>query len=113
MKVAVIGSRSIREFDINAIIMNLPARTDTIVSGGAMGADALAERTAREKSLPLIKIMPDYKRYGHKAPLVRNREIVVKADFVLAIWDFKSRGTAHVIAECIRSGVPCKILSPF
>lgn len=41
---------------------------------------------------PLV-ILPDWKQYNRGAGAVRNREIVDTADFVVAIWDGKSKGT--------------------
>lgn len=50
--------------------------------------------------LKLTEFLPDYRRYGRAAPLVRNREIVAYADQVLAFWDGKSPGTKYVIDQC-------------
>ena len=110
MKVAIIGSREITQYDFQTILRNIPKIVDTIISGGAVGVDALAEEFALEQGLNFVKILPDYEEYGKKAPIMRNLEIVRQADYVLAIWDYKSRGTAHSIACCIRLGVPVRIL---
>ena len=54
----------------------------------------MAERYSDEFALikPLV-ILPDWKQYNRGAGAVRNREIVDSADFVVAIWDGKSKGT--------------------
>ena len=57
----------------------------------------------------LTEFMPDYKRYGRGAPMKRNLEIIAYADFVLAFWDGKSRGTKYVIDNCKKQGVPIKV----
>jgi len=59
-----------------------------------------------------VEVSPDYRKYGKTAPLVRNAAIVSMADQVLAVWDFSSRGTAHVIAQCIERGVPVRVIGP-
>ena len=111
MKLAIIGSRAITSFDARIILKYIPKETTAILSGGAKGVDAFAEEIAANRGLPFVQILPDYLRYGRKAPIIRNREIVRQADYVLAVWDFKSRGTAHAIACCIKEGVPVRILS--
>jgi nucleoside 2-deoxyribosyltransferase len=65
-----------------------------IISGGAKGVDTLAEQYSSEHHLvkPMV-ILPDWKRYNRGAGAVRNREIVDNSDFVIAIWDGKSKGT--------------------
>lgn len=89
--VAVIGSRGV-DMSIDAFI---PAQTSEIITGGAEGVDQLAEQYAREHNLPCTVIRPDYSRYGRAAPLVRNREIIERADLVVAIWDGVSKGTKN------------------
>lgn len=78
----------------------LPPEVTEIVSGGAKGIDTCAGEYAREHGLKLTEFLPDYRRYGRAAPLVRNREIVAYADQVLAFWDGKSPGTKYVIDQC-------------
>ncbi|MCL2837413.1 MAG: DUF2493 domain-containing protein [Defluviitaleaceae bacterium] len=111
MKIAIIGSRSLTDYDSHAILRYIPKNVTAIISGGAKGIDAWAERFAQDRGLRFIEILPDYQKYGKKAPIFRNREIVRQADLVLAIWDFKSRGTANAIVACIKEGVPVRILS--
>ena len=110
MKVAIIGSRGIAEYDAKTVLRHIPKDVRAIISGGAHGVDAWAERFAKTQKLPFVKILPDYQKHGKRAPAVRNREIVRQADFLLAIWDYKSRGTAHAIVCCIEQGVPVRVL---
>jgi hypothetical protein len=79
------------------------------VSGGAGGIDALAERYARENSLLLKRFEPEYHKYGKTAPLMRNMQIIEYANFVIAFWDGKSRGTAWVIKKCCEIDKPVEI----
>ena len=106
MRVAVIGSRSLSVTNLEAY---LPADVTEIVSGGARGIDQSAREYARVHHLKLTEYLPDYKSYGRAAPIKRNVTIILNADMVLAFWDGKSRGTAFVIAECKRRGIPCKV----
>ena len=66
---------------------------------GAKGIDTCAREYALSHGLKLTEFLPDYRRYGRAAPLVRNREIVAYADQVLAFWDGKSPGTKYVIDQ--------------
>jgi predicted Rossmann fold nucleotide-binding protein DprA/Smf involved in DNA uptake len=93
MKAAVVGSRSVSHYDVVKAILNQYTFTQ-IISGGAKGVDRLAEQYSNENNLvePLV-ILPDWKRYNRGAGAVRNREIVDSSDFVIAIWDGKSKGT--------------------
>ena len=104
--VAVIGSRGIKRADLSRY---LPAETTMIVSGGAVGVDTLAEEYAKQRGLPIRIIRPDYERYGRKAPLIRNREIVDCADLVVAFWDGSSHGTAYTVNYAKARGVPVRL----
>jgi len=109
MKVAVIGSRSITDFDLEGVI---PANATEIISGGAKGVDSLARAYADTHGIPCLVILPDYPQYGRAAPLRRNAEIIRAADLIIAIWDGESKGTAFVIDECARTGRPCTVIRP-
>lgn len=68
-----------------------------IVSGGARGADKLGERYAKEHNLRL-KIFPaDWDKYGKRAGYIRNTEMAEYANCLIAFYDGKSKGTAHMI----------------
>lgn len=101
MKVAVIGSRGLT---LNNLEKYLPNDTTEIVSGGARGIDACAEKYAKCNNIPIKVFLPDYEKYGRKAPLIRNMEIIEYADMVLAFWDGTSRGTKFVIDKTRKTG---------
>lgn len=101
MIVAVVGSRSIISYSIvKRELDRLPYIIDTIVTGGAKGVDTSAERYADNNNLNKIIIKPDWDKYGTKAGFIRNEVIISKADFVIIIWDGKSKGTRHDIQLC-------------
>jgi predicted Rossmann fold nucleotide-binding protein DprA/Smf involved in DNA uptake len=93
MKAAVVGSRSINSYEVVKAILS-QYKFIQIISGGAKGVDTLAEQYSEESNLmkPLV-ILPNWKQYNRGAGAVRNREIVDKSDFVIAIWDGKSKGS--------------------
>lgn len=108
MKLAIIGSRSCPPIDIDSYLPFVP---DTIVSGGAMGADSYARDYAHKHCIPLIEFLPDYKSYGRQAPILRNIKIVDNCDFLLAFWDGKSRGSKFTIDYASKKGVLHKVIS--
>lgn len=94
MKLLIVGSRSIKDFDMGKYI---PKDTSLIISGGADGIDALAEKYADEHKLSKLILRPRYDLYGKSAPLKRNEQMVDEADSVLVIWDGISKGTMFTI----------------
>ena len=94
MKVAIIGSRNLINVEISKYI---PENVTEIISGGAIGIDTLAEEVADKRRISKWIIRPEYDKYGKKAPLIRNKEIVKRAELVIAFWDGKSRGTKFTI----------------
>lgn len=107
MKLAVIGSRTCPPIDIAAHLKYIP---DTIVSGGAKGADTYAREFALKHNLQLIEFLPDYEQYGRTAPLIRNKLIVEECDCLIAFWDGKSRGTKYTLDLAEKMGKPTKIV---
>lgn len=108
MIIAVIGSRSLTFHNFEEVI---PTVCTEIVSGGAKGIDTCARLWAEKKGLVYTEFLPDYKRYGKAAPLIRNRQIVDYADAVLAIWDKKSKGTYYAVEYAQKQGKPIALFS--
>ena len=106
MKVAIVGSRSLQ---IEIPEAAVPKNTTQIISGAAAGIDTAARAFALAHRIQVLELVPDYDRYGRKAPLFRNDNIVAMADLVLAFWDGKSRGTKYVIDRCHATGTPVKV----
>ena len=100
MKLAVVGSRGFNDYEL------LKLKLDTIhavkpisliVSGGAKGADTLAERWAKENDIPIKIFYPDWDKYKKSAGYIRNVDIIEFSDAVIAFWDGVSKGTLHSI----------------
>lgn len=107
MKVAIIGSRNIKNIVLEQYISD---EVNEIVSGGAVGVDSCAAEYAKKNGLKLTVFLPQYERYGRAAPIVRNKKIVEYADKVLAFWDGKSKGTKNMIEEMRRAGKHGKVI---
>ena len=100
MKLAVVGSRTFNDYKllkekIDEINKETPIKK--IVSGGAIGADKLGEFYAQENHIKTKIFIPDWKKYGRGAGIIRNEDIVKKSDHVIAFWDGKSKGTLSSI----------------
>ncbi len=106
MKIAVIGSRTIKNADISEYI---PKEATHIITGGAVGVDRLAEREAKIRGISLTVFKPDYDTHGKAAPLVRNKLIAKECDMLIAFWDGKSRGTVFTWRYAQKIGKPVKI----
>lgn len=108
MIIAVIGSRHFSDYKLlESTLGSLPEIT-RIVSGGAKGADSLAERYARQHRIPLVVFSADWKKYGRSAGIARNREIIGAAEMVVAFWDGKSKGTASSLEFARAKGIPAR-----
>lgn len=107
MKIAVIGSRTLTVRDLEKYI---PKDTTEIISGGVNGINRCAKEFAVKNNIRYTEFLPEYKIYGRYAPLKRNLEIIDNADFVLAFWDGKSRGTKFVIDNCRKINKPIRVL---
>ena len=106
MRIAIIGSRSLSIEDFGAYV----GADDEIITGGARGIDSCASKFASDNKIPCTEILPDYKRYGRSAPIIRNKEIVELCDKVIAFWDGRSRGTAFVISYAKAIGRECEVI---
>lgn len=102
MKIGIVGSRRVDEQVKIEILRHIPEGTTEIVSGGADGVDTYASELAELLHIPLKVFLPDYEKYGKKAPLMRNLDIIRYADEILAFWDGHSAGTRHVISACLK-----------
>lgn len=105
MRLGVVGSREFNDYrvleeSLEVILQLYPVTT--IVSGGARGADSLAEDFAEEYGLQKIVHLPNTELYYPfvRAAMERNIQIVRDSDIVVAFWDGKSTGTKHTINVC-------------
>ena len=84
---------------------------DSIVSGGARGADSLAEKYAAEKGIPITVVPAEWDKYGKSAGYRRNVQIVAESDEVVAFWDGESKGTQHTIDIAGKAGKKVSVIS--
>lgn len=113
MKLAVVGSRTVTNYEVVKQVLDGFEGVTEVISGGAAGADSLGARWATEKGLKLTVFRPDWKRYGRAAGMIRNKNIIDTADEVVAFWDGQSKGTANSIERARKAGKPLTIVDIF
>jgi len=111
-RIGVVGSREFSNYkQLSELLDKICERGDTLVSGGAVGADGFAQRYAKERGLRILVIYPDYVHDGRGGALIRNKYIVENSDRVYAFYAkgrFQQGGTANTIEWCKRLDVPYK-----
>lgn len=96
MKVGVVGSREFNDYELmNEVLSKLDI--EIIISGGARGADFLAEKYAKKNNIDLKVFPAEWEKYGKSAGFKRNHLIVNASDMIVAFRVNKSRGTTHTI----------------
>ena len=115
MKTIIAGSRAIgrlsqRTWDYERLIALIDeAVSDSkisitqIISGGAGGPDRAGEMWAAENDIEIVSMKPNW-ALGRGAGLIRNGEMVERAEALIALYDGQSRGTADTIAKMRRKG---------
>lgn len=123
----IVGSRTFSDYDLleektDKLLQNKQEKDITIVSGGAQGADKLAEKYAKKRGHRLIVMPADWYgneentgKYNRAAGYERNARmhefISTKEDRgVIAFWDGKSKGTQHSFELAKRYNNPLRVI---
>ena len=107
MRTIIAGSRNFNDFDyLKGYMATIPPWVEIteVVSGGAQGADTLAIEWAKLYNVRCKVFPADWDRLGRKAGPIRNAEMSVYADSLVAFWDGQSRGTKHMIDLMVDKG---------
>lgn len=117
-KLIVAGGRDFTDFNRLSNKLNelddgvFQLRDVSIVTGMARGADALGQHFATMNHIKLYKFPADWNGpHGKGAGFARNRDMAHFSDGLLAFWDGKSRGTAHMIDYMKSLSKPVHIVS--
>jgi hypothetical protein len=108
MKIVIAGGRYFTDYKIlcqfcDEILQN--QNMIKILSGGARGADLLGENYAKERNYKLVRFPAAWNKYGKRAGVLRNAEMAKYADFLIAFWDGKSKGTLSMINLAEKQGL--------
>jgi len=108
MRVAIVGSRKFENKEflfkcvdevIEDIKDNLYQDLDLIISGGAAGADSIAQLYARERGIPIMIFYPKWREYSRAAGPIRNQLIVDNCDAVIAFPVGEAKGTKDTLKK--------------
>lgn len=104
MKVGIVGSRNYNDYTefsekIKEWEETNNIEIDTIISGGASGADNLAKKFAIMNNKKYIEFKADWSKYGKKAGPIRNSFIVEKSDEIIAFPSKNSIGTWDTVRK--------------
>ena len=113
MVIAITGSRGFKDQGlVDKVLEEYKDVCSLIVHGGCENsADVLGQIFAEKNKIKTEVIRPDYNKYPPKAaPIIRNKEIVSKADLLIAFWNFESNGTKSTIEFARKRGVPIEII---
>lgn len=93
------------QYQYICILANL-TRNSTWVHGGAIGFDSLIQSAIEHYNIKYKIIKPDYKKYGKKAPLIRNNEIVNLSDILYVYYEYTNKGgTYYTINKAKEKGI--------
>lgn len=107
----IAGSRSCTSYNlVCSAVSYAPWKVTTVISGTAMGVDRMGEYYAKEHDIPLIRMPADWSRYGRGAGKIRNIEMALVADALIAIWDGYSKGTGHMIDTARAKGLKIHVV---
>lgn len=102
--VCINGSRSIT--DVNLDLFIDPDHVGCVVSGGANGVDTLAEHWAKRNQIEFVAYLAQWDKFGKKAGIIRNHEMVDFCDVLISFWDGKSKGTLDTINYAKQINIP-------
>lgn len=118
MKIAIVGSRNFPQLNlVEQFIRDLPMDV-TIVSGGAIGVDAMAREMAVKYGLNYLEFLPNkdnctQRHEFTKAYYDRNQQIVDHSDLIVAFTEKETGGTWDTIKRARKLQKPVKIIKPF
>ena len=104
VSVVIGGYRNFENYEIfknfvDSCLAELDFKEMTILSGHCKGVDLMGERYAKEKDLALELYPAEWKKYGKAAGPIRNKQMVEKADIVIAFVCERAKGTKNLIAQ--------------
>lgn len=112
--IGIVGSRNFNRWDLVVSEMNKLIDThgqpNTIISGGAKGADSMAETWAKTNGCEMIVHPALWNKYGKRAAYLRNKDIVRDSDMLLAFPSKSGRGTQMTINLSQDKGIPIIII---
>lgn len=133
-KTLIVGSREITDYElVEKAIKESGFKISEIISGGAKGADTLAEKYAKQNKIKIKVFKPDWdnieaegakvkerinpwtkevEKYNCMAGFQRNSEMVNYGEQCIALQVEDTSGTQDTIKKCQEKGIPVFIYPP-
>lgn len=109
--IMVTGSRGWRdEKKVESVLGRVVEPDDTVIHGGAAGADRMAYDWCRQLGFNCQSYAPDVRRPSPQRYHERNDKMLDLADVVLAFWDGESTGTYSVIKKAVERRLPLEVI---
>ncbi len=114
INLGIVGGRDYTNYDkfkeiVDAYINEI-GRPNIIVSGGAKGVDTMAEKYSLEYNIPIAIFSPEWDKYGKKAGIIRNTDIVKNSTHILALPTEQSKGTYDTIRKTEKLGKILRVI---
>jgi hypothetical protein len=110
LKYGIIGSCNFTDKELFLCTANkviaLEGMPALVISGGAIGPDAMAEEWAIENTIEFQVFKPQHKDFPKSirrfaAPHARNTLIMEHSDVIISFWDGQSTGTKDTINKAL------------
>ena len=112
MKIIIAGSPTFTDYQhLCQVLAPDRYRITQVITGGARGADQLGYRWAWKHAVKHQLFRAEWERFGKSAGVRRNYQMAQAGDVLVAFWDQKAPGTAHMI-QCMHAlGKPVVVVS--
>lgn len=116
-KVVVAGGRDFTNYNLlkekvdNILSQKKLTHKILILSGKSIGADCLGEIYALENNLEILSYPADWGKFGKKAGVKRNAEMINDADALIAFWNGNSQGTKYMIDIATKKGKMIRVIN--
>lgn len=111
MRVLVCGGRDYGDAErVQEVLdaLDRETRISYLIEGEAPGADTLARQWADARWIPVLKFPADWEKHGKAAGSIRNRQMLDEGRPDLVVAFPGGRGTANMVDQAERAGVPVR-----
>lgn len=99
-------SQSLVDDKLDDFVLQTGLKPQVIATGGAKGADALAERWAKRRGYLVFSFPADWKRHGKAAGPLRNSDLVAIGTHMVAFPSQKhGKGTQDAMRKAEKRGI--------
>ncbi len=116
MKLIISGSKTLDDYSLfqskveDYLFKHRHDEIELVITSGEPGAEALAERFAKENNIPLQVFTPDVESYGDEAKIISDTQMVEAATALMVFWDGVTAGKSRKQDEAHKSGIPVEVI---